>query len=352
MRSESEALLKKLVELPSPSGYEQPVQSAFREYVSQYADSVETDILGNVHAVVNPTGVPRLMFAGHSDQIGFLVRYIDDEGFLYMSRVGGIDVPALHSRRIRIWTRSGPILGVFGRKSLHLMNEEERKKMPELHDLWVDIGVANLAEARERVELGDPATFAEPFEHVTEDLCVSPGFDNKMGCFVMAEITRLLRGQPLKASVHAVSTVQEEIGLRGARTGAYHVGAKVGVAVDVGHVSDYPGVDKRRVGGNKVGAGPMICRGANINPKVFHMLVDAAKTEGIPYQVEVEGGGTGTDANAMQLNQAGMATGLISTPLRYMHSTCELMSLTDIENTARLCAAFALRVSEEVDFIP
>ena len=352
MRPESEAFLKKIIELPSPSGFEQPVQAAWRDYVSPWADRVETDILGNAHAVLNPEAEPRLMFAGHSDQIGFLVNYIDEEGFLYMSRVGGIDVPALHSRRIRIWTRNGPRLGVFGRKSLHLMNEEERKKTPELHDMWVDIGARTTQEAAELVEMGDPATFAEPFEHMTDDLCVSPGFDNKMGCFVMAEIVRLLQGQALRSSVHAVSTVQEEIGLRGAHTSAYLVGAKVGVAVDVGHVSDYPTVDKRRVGGNKLGAGPMICRGANVNPRVYEMLVATAKEEGIPYQIEVAGGGTGTDANAMQLNQAGMATGLVSTPLRYMHSTCEMMSLTDIENTVRLCAAFALRVNEDVNFTP
>ncbi|MDQ2733056.1 MAG: M20/M25/M40 family metallo-hydrolase, partial [Armatimonadota bacterium] len=305
-----------------------------------------------VHAVLNPDAQPRLMFAGHADQIGFVIQYVDDEGFLYMSRVGGIDVAALHSRRIRIWTSNGPILGVFGRKSIHLMTEEERKKTIEIHELWVDIGAKSAEEAMERVSLGDPATFAEPFERLYGDLCVSPGFDNKMGSFVMAETVRLLKGKTLKASVHAVSTVQEEIGLRGARTSSYHVGAKVGIAVDVGHVSDYPGIDKRRVGGNKVGAGPMICRGANINHKVFEMLIGAAKEEEIPYQIEVAGMGTGTDANAMQLNQAGMATGLVSAPLRYMHSTCELMSLTDIENTARLCAAFALRVNADVDFTP
>jgi endoglucanase len=341
-----------MVELPSPSGYEQPVQAAFREYVTPLADRVQTDIMGNVHAVLHPEGVPRLMLAGHADQIGFVVRHVDDEGFLYMARVGGVDVQSLHSRRIRIWTKGGPILGIFGRKSVHLMTEDERKKAVEMHELWVDIGAKSAAEALSKVMLGDPATFAEPFEHLSEDLCVSPGFDNKMGSFVVAEVIRLLKGTALRASVHAVSTVQEEIGLRGAKTSAYRVGAEVGLAVDVGHVSDYPGIDKRRVGARKIGDGPMICRGANINPKVFDILVATAKEENIPYQVEVEAGGTGTDANVMQLNQAGMATGLISTPLRYMHSTCELISLTDIENTARLCAAFALRVNEGINFTP
>jgi len=352
MRSESEAFLKKMVELPSPSGYEQPVQAAFREYVTPLADSVETDVLGNVHAVVNPGGNPRLMFAGHADQIGFIVRHFDDEGFLYVAAVGGIDVPTVPSKRVRIWTKNGPILGVFGRKSVHLMNEEDRKKQPEMHELWVDIGVSSAAEARAKVALGDPVTFAEPLEHITDDLCISPGFDNKMGSFVMAETVRLLKGKNPRASIHAISTTQEEIGLRGAQTSAFKVDAKVGVAVDVGHVSDYPGVDKRKVGPNRVGGGPMICRGANINPRVFEMLVETAEAEKIPYQIEVAARGTGTDANVMQITRAGMATGLVSTPLRYMHSTCELMSLTDIENTARLCAAFALRINGDIDFTP
>jgi tetrahedral aminopeptidase len=352
MRPESETFLKQVVTLPSPSGYEQPVQQAFREYVKPVADRVETDVMGNVHAVLNPSGTPRLMFAGHADQIGFVVTHVDDDGWIYLQRVGGIDTTVLPSKRVRIWTKSGPVLGVFGRKSVHLMTEDERKKAGDLHEMWVDVGLKSRDQVFEKVALGDPVTFADPYEHLTDDLCISPGFDNKMGSFVMAETIRLLHGQSLRASVHAVSTVQEEIGLRGARTSAYLVGAKVGVAVDVGHVSDYPGVDKRRVGARKIGDGPMICRGANINPVVFEMLVQAAKDEGIPYQIEVEPGGTGTDANAMQLNQAGMATGLISTPLRYMHSTAELMSLADIENTARLCAAFALRVTEDVDFTP
>ena len=218
--------------------------------------------------------------------------------------------------------------------------------------MWVDIGAASAEEALKKVSRGDPVTFADPLEHLTEDLVISPGIDNKMGCFVMAEIIRLLNGKSLTASIHAVSTVQEEIGLRGARTGAFHVGARVGIAVDVGHASDYPGIDKRRVGVNKIGAGPLICRGPNINPRVFEMLLRAARDEGIPHQIEVEGGRTGTDAEAMQMSQAGMATGLVSAPLRYMHSTAELASLKDIENTARLCAAFALRVNADVDFTP
>jgi tetrahedral aminopeptidase len=352
MRDESISFLKELVEAGGPSGYEQPVQSIFRREASHYADQVTTDVMGNTIAVRNPNGHPRLMFAGHADEIGFLVRYVNDEGFIYFGPVGGWDPEIVVGQRVTIHTANGPVRGVIGKRAIHLMDEEDRKKRSELHALWIDVGLTNRAAVEERVAIGDPITMAAEFERLQGDVAVAKSFDNRMAVFIVAETLRLLRGRSLRAAVCGVSTVQEEIGLRGARTSSYGVDPQVGVALDVCHACDYPDADKRRVGEIALGRGPVIARGANINPRVFELLVRAAREEQIPIQIQAAPGGTGTDANAMQLNKAGMATGLVSVALRYMHTPCEVLSLTDLENACRLCAAFAVRVTEELDWTP
>jgi tetrahedral aminopeptidase len=352
MRDESISFLKELVETGGPSGYEQPVQAIFRREAGRYADQVTTDVMGNAIAVRNPDGRPRLMFAGHADEIGFLVCYINDEGFIYFRPVGGWDAEIVVGQRVTIHTAHGPVRGVIGKRAIHLMDEEDRKKRSELHALWIDIGLEGRAAVEERVAIGDPVTMAPGFERLQGDTAVAKSFDNRMAVFVVAETLRLLAGRPLRAAIYGVSTVQEEIGLRGARTSSYGVDAQVGVAIDVCHACDYPDADKRRVGDIALGRGPVISRGANINPRVFELLVRAAREESIPVQIEAAPRGTGTDANAMQLNKAGMATGLVSVALRYMHTPCEVLSLTDLENAARLCAAFAARVTEDTDWTP
>lgn len=352
MREESITLLQKLVEIGGPSGYEQPVQELYRREAGRYAEQVATDVLGNAAAVRNPDGRPRLMFAGHADEIGFLVRHISDEGYLYFAPVGGWDPEIVVGQRVTIHTANGPMRGVIGKRAIHLMDEEDRKKRSELHTLWIDTGLSGRAAVEERVSIGDPITMSQSFERLQGDLATAKSFDNRMAVFVLLETLRLLHGKPLSASVHAVSTVQEEIGLRGARTSSYGVDPRVGIALDVCHAVDYPDADKRKVGDVALGRGPVIARGANINPRVFELLVRAAKEEGIPHQIEAAPGGTGTDANAMQLNKAGMATGLVSVPLRYMHTPCEVLSLVDLGNACRLCAAFATRVTPEIDWTP
>jgi endoglucanase len=292
------------------------------------------------------------MFAGHADEIGFLVRYINDEGFIYFGPVGGWDAEVVIGQRVTIHTANGPVRGVVGKRAIHLMDEEDRKKKSELDKLWIDIGVANHAEAEKVVAIGDSVTIAAVFDRLQGDLAVAKSFDNRMAVFVVAETLRLLQGKPLQAAVFGVSTVQEEIGLRGAHTSAFGVDAPVGIAIDVCHACDYPDADKRRVGDIAIGRGPVIARGANINPRVFSLLVRAAREENIPHQIEAAPRGTGTDANAMQLSRAGMATGLVSVALRYMHTPTEVLSLVDLENACRLCAAFAARVTADMDWTP
>jgi len=352
MQQDSFDFLKRLVDTPSPSGYERQVQGVFRNRVAAYATDVRTDVLGNVYATVNPGGSPSIMLAGHADEIGFQVRYISDEGMLYFGSIGGHDAIVTVGQRVMVHTENGPVLGVLGRTAIHLLDSDERKKTPKLDDLWIDIGANNKADAESVVAIGDCVTYDHELQRLRGDLCVARSFDDKMGVFIVAEALRLLAGMSIKATVIGVSTVQEEVGLRGARTSAYDVNPQIGIATDVGHSTDYPSSDKKKVGDVKLGSGPMITRGANINPVVFDLLVKTAKELEIPYQIQAAPGGTGTDANVIQLNRAGVATGLIEVPLRYMHTPNEIMNLDDIEKAARLMAGFCERVTADIDWTP
>ena len=354
MRSESLAFLKDIVNTPSPSGYEERAAEVYRQYTSAFADSVTTDVHGNVAAILHPQAEMKIMLAGHIDEIGFIIHYISEDGLIYFSGIGGHDSVIPVGQRVWIHgTRQVP--GVIGRKAVHLLDDDERKKKPELRDLWIDIGATSRAEVESVIQLGDVATFQAEFEHLMGDRATARGFDNKMGGFIVGETIRLLKeegGLHPEVGVYAVGTVQEEIGLRGARTSSFSINAQSGLAVDVNHAIDYPTVSKTRYGALDIGKGPSVMRGANSNPIVFSMVRDAAKEDGIPFQVDVAPGGTGTDGNAMQISRGGMAVGILGVALRYMHTPCELLSLTDVENCARLMAAYCRRVQPNTDFTP
>lgn len=354
MRKESLAFLQELVNAPSPSGYEQPAQTVVREYLSAFADEVKTDVMGNVIAALNPSGHPRVMLAGHCDEIGFMVTHITDDGFINFSSIGGVDSHLVPGQKVYVHGAKGPVLGVVGKKAIHLMEAEERKKVLPLHQQWIDIGASDRKEAEKRVAVGDCATFAATFEHLSGDLAVAHGFDDKMGSFVVAEALRLLAEAKVKpkAALFAVSTVQEEIGLRGAATSAFSVAPDSAVAVDVTHGTDYPDADKKRYGEIKLGKGPVLHRGANMNPEVATRLVAAAKKARMGYQMVGVPGGSGTDAWAIQLARGGVATGLVSVPLRYMHTPIEVLNLKDLEAAAKLIAGFVADLTPKVSFIP
>src|SRR5438105_9994164 len=352
MQESSLTFLKDLLHTPSASGFERGIQDVVRTWAKQYADEVRTDRHGNVLAVLHPGGQPRVMLAGHCDQIALMVQHIDDNGFLYVQPIGGWDMQVLLGQNLTVWTAGGPVAGVVSRRAPHLLTNEERNKVPQFQEVWVDIGAKDRKEAESIVTPGDPVTFALGFRELRNGLATSPAMDDKVGVWAVMEALRLLRGRPLQASVYCVSTVQEEIGLRGATTSAYGIHPTVGIAVDVCHATDTPGNDKKQVGDTRLGLGPALFRGPNINPRVFERLEATAKAHEIDVQVRGAPRATGTDANVIQLSRDGVATGLVGIPNRYMHSPVEVVCLDDLERAARLLAEFCAAVTPQWDWTP
>ena len=348
------AFFQRLIASPSPSGFEQRVQQVIREEAQHYTDELRTDVHGNVIATLNPGGNPRVMLTAHCDELGFLIRYIDDKGFLYFAPIGGFDPSTLPGERVHIHTARGPLLGVIGRKPVHLLQSEERGKAPKLSELWIDIGVADKEEAQELVAIGSIATRAAQLETLHGDLIVSRALDDKSGVFTVLEAMRRLHEQrdKLKASVFFVSAVQEEVGLRGAHTSAFGVDPLIAVAVDVTYTSDHPQTSKNEIGDVRLNGGPVITIGGRINPRVYDILIAAADEAGIAYQIDPQASGTGTDTDVIQVARAGVATGLVSIPCRYLHSGSEIVSLKDIDEIAELLSSFVLALDAETNVIP
>lgn len=350
MEEGSLEFLRRLIETPSPSGYESKIQQLIRDYIQPHADEVRTDVHANCIAVKNPDASMRLMLAGHCDQIALSVQHIDEDGYLYMISIGGWDVPILLGQRVTVWTDSGPVPGVIGRKPIHLLDEEERKKVPKLKELWVDIGAASKEEAAQLVQIGDPVTVELSFQVLRNGRAVGPAMDDKCGAWVVMEALRRTDRKKLKVALYAVSTVQEEVGLRGAVTSTFGIEPHVGVAVDVTHATDCPTVEKKEEGDIRLGKGPVIYRGPNFHPKVVRLLVEAAQANQIPVQMGASGKPPGTDAAVMQISRAGVATGLVSIPNRYMHTPVEMISLSDLDRAADLLARFAESMEPAMSF--
>ncbi len=333
--------LQQLLSVPTPSGFETRGQERVSEYMGRFADTVSMDVHGNVTGVINPGADVRVMLAGHCDEIGLMVQHIDEKGYLTMSALGGITVSLLQGERVLIQGRKGAVPGVIGVKPIHLMTEEERKAPVNLiHELWVDIGARNRKDAEKLVSLGDTATINSGWIELANGRVACRGFDNRIGAFVVADVLRLLKGKTLRVSVHAVSTVQEEVGLRGSRTACYTVDPQIGIAVDVGFATDFPGMNAKITGEAKTGDGPILHPGPTYNPTVLALLKKGAASAKIKTQIQPEARGMSTDAYAMQMSRGGVAAGLISVPCRYMHSPVETIALADAENTAKLIAAF------------
>lgn len=346
--------LRRLIASPSPSGFEQPVQAVIRAEIGQYSDEVRTDVHGNVIATLNSNGNPRVMLTAHCDELGFLIRYIDEEGFLYFAPIGGFDPSTLPGERVLVHTPAGPIPGVLGCKAIHLMDSDERSQAPKLANMWIDIGVSSRKEAQELVPIGSTATRAAQLEILRGDLVVSRALDDKSGVFTIVEAMRRLHEQRarLKACAYFVSAVQEETGSRGVRTSTYEVNPQVAITVDVTFASDHPQTSKQLLGDVKLNEGPAITIGGFTNPRVYQLLVAATKEAGITYQYDIAAANTGTDNDNIQVTRGGVATGLLNIPCRYMHTGSEIVSLKDIETTAELIAQFVLLLDGSTNLIP
>jgi len=352
MRKESLAFLKKLLATPSPSGFEEEIQKVAKNYIKSDVDDIYKDSHGNQIYVKNPDAKLRVMLAGHVDEISLMVHYIDENGFLSFKPIGGVDASVLDGQRVHVHTSKGQLAGVIGRRAIHLMTQEERGKAMNMEQMWIDIGAKDKKEAEKLVSLGDPVTLDADFLELRNDRVVARALDDRIGAFVCLEAMRLVANKDVKVGIYCVTTVQEEIGLRGAKTSAHGIDPHAGIAVDVSHATDHPDCDPKKHGYTTLDGGPIISRGANTNPVIFKQLVKAAKAKKMPYQIDAEPRATGTDANAMQLTRAGVATGLIGVPNRYMHSPVEMVSLNDAQHCAELLAEWILELTPKTNFIP
>jgi endoglucanase len=342
MNESSLNFLQTLLNTPSPVGHEARGQRVWLDYAKQFADETFSDAYGNCVAVLNKGGGPRIMLAGHADEIAMAVNYIDDNGFIYVKRMGGVDAAITKAQRITIHAKNGPVKGVVGNVAPHLAKVEGDPKPPKIHEIFIDIGAGSRKDAEKIVRIGDPITLVDEFDILRGDLAVSRAFDNRIGTFAVAETLRLLKESKAKLNfeVCAVSNVQEEVGLLGARQIAYSLHPEIALVVDVTHATDYPTVNKSQHGDIKIGKGPTLTHGGCNHPEIVKRLEAIAATKKIPLQHEATSATSGTDTDAIFWTRGGIASALISLPNRYMHSPVEVVSLKDLEKIPQLMAAF------------
>lgn len=347
--------LRRLLDAPGPSGFEVRPARVWRGEAESFASEVSVDVNGNSMAGLSTGGSPRVMMAGHVDEIGLQVTHIDEEGYLYIDEIGGWDPQVLVGQRVRILARDEDVLGVIGKKAIHLIKPEERSKASKTRDLWVDVGAKNRDDAVGMgLRVGDPMVLDQTMIELAGDRIASRAIDNRIGAFVVLEALRLLSEEPPAAAAWAVATAQEEIGYQGggARSSAFALEPDVALVVDVTFSTDVPDVSKKELGEHEIGGGPVLSRGSAAHPVVFERLVEVAESEGIPFSMQASPRATRTDADGIHLTRAGVPTGLVSVPNRYMHSPNEVVSMADLENTARLLAAFVRSLDAETDFTP
>ncbi|HET9683859.1 MAG TPA: M20/M25/M40 family metallo-hydrolase [Gemmatimonadaceae bacterium] len=345
------SFLKRLLDAPAPSGFEAVAARAWRAEAETFADKVSSDVAGNSIAEVTPGGSPTIMLDGHIDEIGVIVQYIDDDGYVYIAPIGGWDPQVLVGQRIRFLGNAGDVIGVVGKKPIHLMKSEDREHASKFSDLWVDIGAAKRAEAESRLSIGDPGVIDSRSHDFPNDRIVSRSIDDRIGAFIVLEALRRYAEKPGAARVVAAATTQEEIAWHGggALVCAHSVNPQIAIVVDVTFATDHPNIEKKEIGEHKMGGGPIISRGALISPVVHTMLRDAAKKLEMPHAVHAVGRDTSTNADAIHIAREGVATGLVSIPNRYMHSPNEMVDLKDVDAAAALLAEFCRSVTAKTD---
>lgn len=353
MHSKPLALLQKLIETPTPSGWELPGQRLLADYVAPYADDVRLDVHGNLHAVLNPGAPVRFMLDGHCDEIGLIVEYIDDNGFVFVQPIGGINIQLLPGERVIFQAPGGAVRGVVGRKPIHLMDTDERTKgVQKISDLWVDIGAGSKKEALKALPIGTPGVVESGWRPLLGDRVSGRAFDDRVGAVVVMDVLRRLKGRKINVELHVVSATQEELGLLGSHTAAHAVNPHAGIAVDVTFATDDPTGEKKRIGEVSLGKGPAIATGPSYDHGLFDAIMATAKKSKIPVQPEVNPRANGTDSYVMRLTRDGVANGLVSIPLRYMHSAVETIALSDVENASQLLAETIASFPKGVCFGP
>lgn len=347
--------LERLLDAPGPSGFEVRPARVWRAEAEGFADEVRVDVTGNSVALLNPEGRPRVMLAGHIDEIGLQVTHVDDDGYLYVDEIGGWDPQVLVGQRVTVLGSEGDVPGVVGKKPIHLIDREERKRAARTKDLWVDVGAGSRDEVAELgVRVGDPLVVSAGLVRLAGDRIASRAIDNRIGAYVVLETLRILASEEPEASVAAVATAQEEIGRLGggAATSAFALEPDVALVVDVTFSTDVPDVEKKGHGDHEIGGGPVVSRGSAAHPRVFERLVEVAEEEGIEHTIQASPSSTRTDADGIHLSRAGVPTGLVSVPNRYMHSPNEVVSTGDLDRAARLMAAFVAGLGPDTDFTP
>ncbi|MEI7836836.1 MAG: M42 family metallopeptidase [Planctomycetota bacterium] len=344
MRDESFEFLRRLLTSPSPSGYEAPGQRVWCEYVRTFADDVCTDSYGNAVAVLNPGGDPKVMLDGHIDELGLMVKHIDDLGFIYFQRIGGVDPALVRGKRVDIHTRKGIVRGVTGSTAIHLQDREKEAKVPKMHEIFIDIGAKDGKAAAKQVAVGDPITFVDSFEMLNKHVAVARAMDDRIGTWVVAEAMRLAKeaagGKKLACALYITSSVQEEVGLNGAAMNIVNVAPHLAICAEVTHATDTPGIDVKQHGKTQMGAGPTVSLGRENHPALVQRLRDVAAGKKIPLQIETFSLSGGTDAMAFFNKLGGIPSAVLGVPNRYMHSTVEMIDLRDLEHAAELLAAF------------
>ena len=352
MNETSFAFLCELLNSPGPSGFEQRPSRLWRTHAQSITDEVTHDVLGNSYARLALPGRPVAVIEGHIDEIGFMITHVDEQGYLWFDRIGGWDLQVLVGQRVMIMGTGGDVVGVIGRKAAHILEDSDKDRVPPIRELWIDIGASSRDEAQQQVQVGDPAVLDAGFRQLTKDRIVSRSLDNRVGAYVALETLRLLSENRPNVDTFALAATQEEVSYAGAFTATYSLRPAVAVVLDVTHATDYPGADKRSDGEVIIGGGPVLSRGASINLPAYHLIRETAEREGIPFQLQGAPRSSGTDADAIIKVGPGVATVLVSIPNRYMHSPNELVSLGDLDQTAKLVAAFIRTIDDSTDFRP
>lgn len=355
MTPEAKDFLFDLLNTPSPSGFEVPGQRKWAAHVRPLADAVENDTYGTAWATLHGRAgdaAPRLMLEAHADEIGFMVNYISDDGFLYINRIGGSDRAVARGRRVRILGSRGEVKGVIGNTAIHLRDTKD-EKIPEWHELFVDIGAADRDEVAARgIRVGHPGVLDEGVEELTPGRLIGRALDNRIGGFIIAQVLARLAeaDERPEATVYAVNAVQEEIGGHGARMVAYRLRPTLAVVLDVTHATDSPGISKEKHGRVRLGGGPAVTHGTANHPKVVERLLAVAEAEDLPIQHEASSRFTGTDTDDIFASRSGIPSALVSLPMRYMHSTIEMVDLEDVARCITLLAAFARSIRPDDRF--